>query len=84
MQDLPDIPQPRRHVMIRHMGKDNDAVLVRGLRKSYQGHQAVGGIDLSLSEPAWADAVHRPRSGRGGGAANAPPGPSRKHPRPVS
>ena len=114
MQDLPDIPQPRRHVMIRHMGKHNEGLrpvflpsaAVQPEPTGSREHGAIalvllawiaGGLvvcarafrwqparsrsnqdpdserrlvspapNTSLSEPAWADAVHRPRSGRGG------------------
>src|ERR1700677_2070639 len=39
----------RRQTMLSDMGRESEAVLVHGLRKSYQGHQAVDGIDLDIS-----------------------------------
>jgi len=35
--------------MMKDMGKESEAVLVRGLRKTYQGRQAVDGIDLEIN-----------------------------------
>jgi ABC-2 type transport system ATP-binding protein len=47
--DLTGRPQGHeKHAMLVTMGKDDAAVLVRGLEKSYQGHQAVDGIDLNI------------------------------------
>ena len=75
MQDLPGIPNSHRHVMIRHMGNDNDGVLVRGLRKSYQGHQAVLGLDPTAERGRGHDPAHHALPGGSRGARQ----PDRRH-----